>query len=152
DVDGKLGAEILSIDARTGRLSIRRLVAPGEDDDEPIGRLVQYGFGSRSSSRERDLATGDLDGDGLADIVVTDPDSARVIVFRQFESRGLERGEGYPGLSGADQVRAPDVDGERGDEVFVLSAREKTIGMSRLQGNRLTFPAALPLLDEPIAF
>ncbi|MEX0716842.1 MAG: VCBS repeat-containing protein [Planctomycetaceae bacterium] len=154
DVDGKPGTEILTIDSRTGRLTVRKLVPPDDDDaeDEPVGRLVQYGFGSRSSSRERDLATGDLDGDGLIDVVVTDPEAARMIVYRQVEKRGLDLGEAYPGLVGAEHVRVADVDGDGSAEVVVLSVREKTIGLSRLQGNRLTFPASLPVQDEPVAF
>ncbi|MEX0704187.1 MAG: VCBS repeat-containing protein [Planctomycetales bacterium] len=151
DVDGEPGAEILAIDARTGRLSIRQLAPPEDEAAEPVGRLIQYGFGSRASSRDRDLATGDLDGDGLIDVVITDPEGARMIVYRQRKGQGLDLGDSFPGLVGAEHVRAGDVDGDRAAEVFVLSAREKTIGLSRLQGNRLTFPASLPVQDEPVA-
>ena len=34
--------------------------------------MIQYGFGTQGTARGRDLAAGDLDGDGLTDIVVTE--------------------------------------------------------------------------------
>ena len=82
DVDGRPGKEVLCIDSNTGRAKILRLKRPAAEPGELAGQLVQYGFGD-SSGRDRDLATGDLDGDGLIDAVVTDPESAQVIVFRQ---------------------------------------------------------------------
>ncbi|HUG91959.1 MAG TPA: VCBS repeat-containing protein [Planctomycetaceae bacterium] len=152
DLDGRPGAEILTIDLRTGRLDVRQMVQPDAKPGEPAGRLVQYGFGDSGSGRDRDLATGDLDGDGLIDVVVTDPDTARMIVFRQHKERGLDLGQPFPGLLGATQIRVADLDGDGRAEVVLLSPREKTLGLSRFEGGRLTFPQALPAGDDLVAF
>ena len=94
EIDGQPGREILTIDAQSGRLRVLQLRKPKPNDparrdsesrdDDPSARLVQTGFGRQDSGDSgRDFALGDVDGDGLTDLVVTDPEGAAVIVFRQ---------------------------------------------------------------------
>jgi hypothetical protein len=151
EIDGKPGSEILAVEMQTGRVKIHQLQQPDARPGEVAGQLIQYGFG-QGSGKTRDLATGDVDGDGLVDVVVTDPESAQVIVFLQHKGAGLDLGNTFPGLMGAEQVRLGDIDGDSKIEVVVLSTREKTIGISKMENGRLTFPHGLPLEKEPVAF
>jgi hypothetical protein len=151
NIDGKAGHEILSVDSRTGRVKVLQLQRPASKPGELAGRLIQYGFGKQGSDRDRALATGDLDGDGLIDVVVTDPTAARMIVFRQQKDQGLDLGHPFPGLVGAEQIRLFDFDGDKAAEVVVLSRKEKTLGLSQLKAGRLTFPRSLPVENEPVA-
>ncbi|HLQ46370.1 MAG TPA: VCBS repeat-containing protein, partial [Planctomycetaceae bacterium] len=144
--------EVLTVDSATGRIKLLQMERPAAKPGELASRLVHYGLGQQGAGRDRDLATADLNGDGLTDVVVADPEAARMIVFTQRQGVGLEQGEAFSGLVGAEQVRAADLDGDGAAEVVVLSAKEKTIGLSRWQAGRLTFPQALPLVGkEPIA-
>jgi hypothetical protein len=152
DVDGKRGHEVLAIEAQTGRVKIHQLQQAEAQPGELAGQLIQYGFGQQGSGKNRDLATGDLDGDGLIDVVVTDPESAQMIVFLQHKGIGLDLGNMFPGLMGGEQVRVGDVDGDAKVEVVVLSSREKTIGISKMENGRLTFPRGIPLDKEPAVF
>ncbi len=152
DVDGKPGHEILAIEAHTGRVKIHSLQQPDAQPGELAGQLIQYGFGQQGVGKNRDLATGDVDGDSLVDVVVTDPESAQMIVFLQHKEAGLDLGNVFPGLMGAEQVRIGDVDGDARVEVVVLSSREKTIGLSRMENGRLTFPQGIPVDKEPVVF
>ena len=145
----KARVEVLAIEAQTGRVKVHQLQQAQAQPGELAGQLIQYGFGQ--TGKNRDLATGDLDGDGLTDVIVSDPDSAQMIVFRQQAGSGLDLGSTYPGLVGAEQVRVGDLDGDRRLEVVVLSTKEKTIGLCRMQEGRLTFPKALPTEREPVA-
>lgn len=151
EVDGKPGTEVLAIEMQTGRVKIHQLQQPDASPGELAGQLIQYGFG-QGAGKSRDLATGDVDGDGLTDIVVTDPESAQVIVFQQHQGTGLDLGNTFPGLMGAEQVRLGDVDGDSKIDVVVLSTREKTIGISKMENGRLSFPHGLPLEKEPVVF
>jgi hypothetical protein len=151
DLDGKPGLEILAIEAQTGRAKAHRLERPELRPGEPAGQLIQFGFGRQSTGKNRDLATGDVNGDGRTDVVVTDPEGAQTIVFLQQEGTGLDLGSTFPGLVGAEQVRVGDVDGDKRAEVIVLSAKEKTIGLCRMQEGRLTFPEGIPFDKEPVA-
>lgn len=147
NMDGKPGAEVLAIEAQTGRVKIHQLQKPEVQPGELASQLVQYGFGAQGG--KRDLAVGDVDGDGLLDVVVTDPDVAAMIVYRQSPGIGLSQGEAYPGLDGAEQVRLADFDGDKAAEVVVLSPKEKTIGISRMEGGRLSFPRNVATEKEP---
>lgn len=151
-LDASPQVEVLTVDAATGRVKLLQMERPVPKPGELSSRLIQYGLGQQAANRDRDLATADLDGDGLTDVIVADPDAARMIVFKQRKDVGLEQGEPYSGLVGAEQVRAVDLDGDKAAEVIVLSTKEKTIGMSRMKDGRLTFPQALPLAGkEPVA-
>ena len=152
DVDRQPGREILTIDSTTGRLQISKVKKPEAKPGELAGRLVQFGFGDQSTRNERDLALGDVDGDGRTDIVVTDPAAAQMIVFRQRPGSGLDLGETFPGLTGAEQVRAADLDTDGAAEVLVLSEKEGVLGECRFEDGRLTFPKPLPVGSDPLAF
>ncbi|MFO1045199.1 MAG: VCBS repeat-containing protein [Planctomycetaceae bacterium] len=145
DVDGKPGQEILTIDSRTGRIKMLRVERRKPEANDLPERLIQFGFGKQGSGRERDLSIGDLDGDGLNDVIVTDPDASRVLVFRQRQGSGLDLGTPYPGLNGADQIRAADLDGDGKAEIVVHSGPEKTLGLSRFADSKLVFPESLPV-------
>lgn len=147
NIDGKPGDEILAVEAQTNRVKVHQLQRPEVKAGELAGQLIQYGFGQQGG-RGRDLAIGDVDGDGLNDVVVTDPEAAQMIVFLQQKGAGLDLGNSFPGLMGADHVRVADLDGDKKAEVVVLSVKEKTIGLSRMENGRLTFPQGVSLVAE----
>ena len=149
NMEGKPGAELLSIEAQTGRVKIHQLQRPVPQAGELAGQLIQYGLGQ--GGRNRDLATGDLNGDGLVDVVVTDPESAQMLVFLQRTGQGLDLGKTYPGLMGAEQVRIGRFGAAQLNQVVVLSTREKSIGISHMEKGRLTFPQGIPVDREPVA-
>ena len=162
DVDGVRGRELIVVESATNRVKLLKVHGPGVpggsgDDDiqvEQKQRLIQYGFGRQGASRTeslRDVATGDVDGDGRVDVVVSDPAGARVIVFRQRPTGGLDLGTAFPALEDTRHVKIGNVDGAAGNEVVVVSVKEKTLGISRMADGRLEFPQPLPVLGEPLA-
>ena len=149
------GVEVLAVTGQTGRVTVRKVRRPqlgaAEAGGDPTAgrKLTQYGFGGRG---DRDFAVGDLDGDGGADVVVTDPDGARVILFRQTAAGGLDLGTAYPSLAGVTHARIGDGDGDGTGELFVLSETEQVIGRSVFEDGRLTFPVPVRGAENPIAF
>lgn len=152
DIDGKPGKEVLTIDARTGRVKVSRVTRPKAETGTVANRLIHYGLGDRGKRVDRDLTLGDMNGDGLVDVVVTDPDAAQMIYFQQRAGRGLDVGKAFPGLVGADQLKAVDIDKDGSSELLVLSSKEKTLGLSRLEKGRLSFPRPLTVEGVPIVF
>ncbi len=148
-VDGKPGSELLTIESQSGRTRVLTLGA--DDDDATRGRLAFYPLPT-GGDQGRSLDLGDLDGDGKADVVATDPTRAQFIVYRQSGRSGLGESKTYPGLVGGGPVKLADLDGDGKAEVYVVSEKEKQLGRSVLQDGRLTFPVPLPISGEqPVA-
>ncbi|MCA9051288.1 MAG: VCBS repeat-containing protein, partial [Planctomycetaceae bacterium] len=138
DIDGQPGKEILTVDNQSGRIIISRLSRDMESEDLLPARLVQYGIGP--AARGRAIGLGDIDGDQRTDVVVTDPDNAQVLVYRQNGHTGLDTSEVFPGLLGAEDVAVADIDGDGSAEVILMSPREGAIAVSHFEDGRLTFP------------
>lgn len=151
NIDNKPGQEIIAIDSRQGRVRLSKVEMQERALDTLPERLLQFGFGRPGSGRDRSTAVGDLDGDGLADVIVTDGEASRLLVFRQHAKFGLDLGSPFPSLRGADQVRVADLDGKGNPEVIVQSTSEKAIGISTFTEGRIPFPTLVPIEGEPLA-
>ena len=104
-------------------------------------RLVHFGISDGASSgQNRAMAVGDIDGDNLTDVVITDPENAQVLVFRQNGIDGLGAAEVFPGLLGATDACTVDVDRDGRAEVVLMSEIENVVALSRFENGRLTFP------------
>ncbi len=150
DLDGKKGAEMMTIDAQSGRARVLKLEEAEADDSGKRGRLIFYPL-PQGNNKGRSLDVGDLDGDGKADVVVTDPANAQFLIYRQSGTNGLGSSQTFPGLVGGKTVKLADLDGDKKAEVYVLSEQEKQIGRSVLEGSRLSFPTPLPITGDPLA-
>lgn len=149
DIDGKAGKELVTIDAVSRRLICYKYdQEQPKEDDWPV---LFYPLTAGEESNKRDLVTGDVDGDGLTDIVVSDPGAAEIIFYRQSAEAGLEEPDRFPSLADADGLSASDIDGDGKSEIAVLSVKEKVIGISKFEEGRLSFPHAVDLAGEPLA-
>ncbi|MCA9063958.1 MAG: VCBS repeat-containing protein [Planctomycetaceae bacterium] len=143
NVNHKPGHEIITIEARTGRLQVLGLEPPKADDGSVPSRLLQYGIGKASGSRGRSVASGDLDGDGRIDIAVSDPDQAQLLIYRQNGIDGLGMAEAFPGLLGVNDVAIARLSGEQENSVIILSEKEGVVAVSKFADGRLTFPRSV---------
>jgi hypothetical protein len=149
DIDGAAGQELVTIDAVSRRLICYKFAAEKpKEDDWPV---LFYPLAAGEASNKRDLVVGDVDGDGLSDVVISDPGAAEIILYRQSADVGLEEPARFPSLAEADGLSAADIDGDGKSEIGVLSVKEKVIGISKFETERLSFPHAVDLAGEPLA-
>ena len=128
------------IERQSKRIVIEELV-----EDSTGSREAAIEVFSTKGGKKRAFAVADVDGDGLVDVLATDPASSAVTVYRQQAGRGLQPGVSQPSFAELDAIAAGDVDGKPGDEVFVLSEKEGVVGRSRWENGALGFPTAMPL-------
>jgi len=149
DSEGTAGDEILTVDGRSGRLICYKFA--GEKETSADWPILFYPLPSGQGNTKRDLVVGDFDGDGLVDVVISDPDAAELILYRQTATIGLAEPLSFPAFADIAGLSAADIDGDGKTEIAVLSVKEKIIGISRFEDDRLSFPKPVNLKDQPLA-
>jgi len=151
DIDGENGEEILTVDAGSGRLICYKFAAEQrKDSDWPI---LFYPLTSGEGGTKRDLAIGDFDKDGLVDVVISEPGAAEIIFYRQIAGLGLAQPVKFPALTDITNLSVADFSGNGGTKtkLATLSLKEKIIGISEFENDRLSFPKPVGLVGEPLA-
>jgi len=148
-IDDATGDEILVVDGVSGRLLCYRLSAEGRQGaDWPI---LFYPLASGPEDTKRDVALGDFDGDSLTDVAISDPGAAEIIFYKQAPAIGLAEPVRFPAFADIASLSAVDTDGDGKTELGVLSVKEKVIGLSEYEDDRLSFPQPVDLTGEPLA-
>lgn len=147
------GHDLLVVAQASGTLRRLRLKPDaGIQGAVELGRPRLFAFGEGKGARRRSAATGDVDGDGRADLLVTDPAGARVLLYRQTASGELAGPETFPCYRDATQAVIADLDGDRKrNEVAVMSGEEKAVGWMAWEEGRLTFPRNVAIGGAPLA-
>lgn len=143
------GDALLCVDAATNRL-IRYRWQRSDDAASEDWPYWLYSYPVRSRAKQRPAATGDITGDGLDDVVVADPEAARVILFEGAPT-GLRPPRAFPAPQKVRDVSVGDYDGDGRRELLVVSVAEQMIGLSRYRDGRLTFPEPIDLPEPPLA-
>ena len=135
-----------------GRLSGRvRLSALAENTNRQEFPVLTYPLPTTGSSENRDIIPADVDGDGLADVIVSDPSRAEFLLFHATADTGLATAQHFPGLTDMRKLVAGDLDGSGKQAIVALSIEEKIIAISRMTDGRLSFPESVTISDEPLA-
>ncbi len=149
NIDGKKGDEILMIDAKSGRLLCYHFVADNQKTED--WQVLFYPLAAGESDTKRDLVTGDFDGDGLTDVLISDTGAAELILYSQKKNYGLAEPVRFPAFADITNLSAADIDKDKKTEIGVLSVKEKIAGIVNYEDNRLSFPKPLDLTGEPLA-
>lgn len=141
----------LSIERVSGRLSGSTLRAStsGDDEDDKYGMLL-YPLADTGQNAKRDMVCSDFDGDGRPDVLLSRPGEAKVTLFLNSQT-GLAEPEDFPALADVVTIAAADLDGDKRNEAAMLSIQERTIGISRFEEGRMTFPVPVRISLEPVA-
>jgi hypothetical protein len=107
---------------------------------------------AHSDKARRGLLWADVNGDGLPDLLVAEPESGQVSIFLQEPDGSLAAPKTFPTLAGVTDLAVADWNGDGHPEIFMLSIDERQVGVTRLdEKQRLPFPTLIPIDGKPLA-
>lgn len=154
DLDGDSRTEIITIAAKSGRAAVANFVR--KPATSLTGELLDGQFHvqplPRTDKSRRGVVWADVTGDGLPDLLVTDPDAGQLTVHAQGSDGALQTARTFPTLGGVVDLVAADWNHDGSPELFLLSGDEKQIGVASVEpGGRLGFPKPMLLSGRPLA-
>ncbi len=154
DCTGDGRTEIALIESTTNRIKVLRWEMQQKSPLEgtETGALEMVPLPKDQKDKMRSFAVADLDGNGLPDIVVTEPGAARMSLLRSQDGTGLMALESFPSLEEASSVAALTApDGAA--ELILCSKKEATVGVSRYdaESGRLEYPKPIDVGGKPHA-
>ena len=154
DLDGDHKTEVVTVAQKSGRAQVsafKRKAAELLSGAFQEGQFQVLPL-ARTSKARRGMTWADIDGDGLPELLVAEPDSGQLTVYFQGSDGSLGAPKTFPTLTGVSDIAATDWDGNGRAEIFVLSADERQVGVTRLDKNgRIAFPEILPTEGRPLA-
>ena len=154
DLDGDHKTEVVTVAQKSGRAQVsafKRKAAELLSGAFQEGQFQVLPL-ARTSKARRGMTWADIDGDGLPELLVAEPDSGQLTVYFQGSDGSLGAPKTFPTLTGVSDIAAADWDGNGRAEIFVLSADERQVGVTRLDKNgRIAFPEILPTEGRPLA-
>jgi len=106
---------------------------------------------NKTDKARRGVLWADIDGDGLPDLLVAEPESGQISVHFQQKDGSLAAPKAFPTLAGITDLAVADWDGDGKPEVFMLSADERQVGVTTLdEKHRLPFPTLIPVDGKPL--
>jgi hypothetical protein len=107
---------------------------------------------THSDKARRGVLWADVNGDGLPDLLVAEPESGQVSIYFHQPDGSLAAPKTFPTFAGVSELAAADWNGDGRPEIFMLSADERQVGVTRLdEKQRLPFPTLIPLDGRPLA-
>jgi hypothetical protein len=154
DLDGERKTEMVIIAQKSGRAQVsafRRKAAEPVSGDFKEGQFQVLPL-ARTTKARRGTAWADIDGDGLPELLVAEPDSGQLTVYFQRADGTLGAPKTFPTLTGVSDIAVADWDGDGRAEIFLLSTDERQVGVTQLDKNgRIAFPKILPTEGRPLA-
>ncbi len=153
DLDGDHKTEVVTIGQNSGRAAVSHFV---QKPAEPLsGDFKQGQFQvlplNRTTRAHRGILWADVNGDGLPDLLVAEPDSGQLSLYLQKPGGTLAAAKTFPTFAGVSELAVSDWDGSGRPGIFLLSSDERQVGVTRLdERGRIAFPTVIPLDGKPL--
>ena len=145
--------QIITIAQNSGRAQISEFTRKPADSlsDGFVKGQFQLMPLSKTDKARRGLLWADINGDGLADLLVAEPESGQISMFLQEPDGSLAAPKTFPTLAGVSELAVADWDNNGKPDIFMLSADERQVGVTRLDDKqRLAFPTLIPMEGKPL--
>lgn len=147
--------QIITIALNSGRAAVSEFV---RKPAEALSGCFQQGQFqvlplTKTSKARRGQLWADVNGDGLPDLLVAEPESGQLSLYLQQKDGTLAAPKVFPTLAGISELAVGDWQADGKPEIFMLSSDEKQVGVTRLDENqRVPFPTLIPLEGSPLVF
>ncbi len=153
NLEGNKKNQVVTIAQNSGRATVSEFTR--KDAEELSGAFKQGQFQvmplAKSDKSRRGMVWADVNGDGLPDLLVAEPESGQISIYLQKPDGTLDAVKTFPTLTGVSDLAV----GNWGDgkpSIFLLSSDEHQIGVAQLdEKGRLPFPTLIPLDGKPLA-
>jgi hypothetical protein len=145
--------QVITIAEKSGRAQISEFRSKPA---EPLSGAFRQGQFQilplkKTDKARRGLLCADVDGDGLPDLLVAEPESGQLSIYFQQKDGTLSAPRTFPTLAGISDLAVADWNGDGKREIFILSADEKQVGVTQLDSKKgLPFPTLIPLEGKPL--
>jgi hypothetical protein len=146
--------QVITIAQNSGRAQISEFT---RHPAEPLSGAFRQGQFqvlplNKTDKARRGLLWADVNGDGLADLLVAEPESGQLSIYFQQKDGSLAAPRTFPTLAGVSDLAVADWNEDDKQQIFLLSADERQVGVTHLdEQQRLPFPTLLPLEGKPLA-
>jgi hypothetical protein len=146
--------QVMTIAQNSGRAQISQF---NRKPAEPLSGVFRQGQFqvlplNKTDKARRGLIWADVDGDGLADLLVAEPESEQISICFQHKDGSLANPKTFPTLAGVSDLAVADWNGDGKPEIFTLSSDERQVGVTRLdEKQRLPFPTLIPVDGRPLS-
>jgi hypothetical protein len=153
DLAGDHKTEVVTIAQSSGRAAVSHFA---QKPAEPLsGNFKQGQFQvlplNRTTRGHRGILWADVNGDGLADLLVAEPDSGQLSLYLQKPDGTLAAAKTFPTFVGVSELAVSDWDKRGQPQIFLLSSDEHQVGVTRLdERGRIAFPTVIPLDGKPL--
>jgi hypothetical protein len=153
NLEGDKQAYITTVTRDTGRAQISEFTR--KPAETLSGEFKQGQFQvlplAKSDKSKRGLVWADVNADGRTDLLVAEPERGQISFYEQKADGSLAMPRAFPTLAGVSDIAVADWDGDGKPEIFLLSADERQVGVTRLDANqRLPFPELIQLEGRPL--
>jgi len=145
---------IVTVAANSGRAQISQFTRKAAEtlvEEFKAGQFQVLPLG-KTDKAKRGSQWADVNGDGRTDLLVAEPERGQLSIYLQKPDGSLGSPRAYPTLAGVSEIAVADWDGDGRAEIFLLSADEKQVGVTRFDaGGRLPFPELISFDGKPLA-
>lgn len=144
---------VVTVAANSGRAQISQFTR--KPAETLAGEFKQGQFQvlplGKTDKAKRGLQWADVNGDGRTDLLVAEPERGQLSIYLQKPDGSLGAPRAYPTLAGVSDIAVADWDGDGKAEIFLLSADEKQVGVTRFDASgRLPFPELISFDGKPL--
>jgi hypothetical protein len=150
--------QVISIALNSGRASVSEFVRKASESLSGCFHQGQFQVLplNKTEKSRRGLLWADVNNDGLADLLVAEPESGQISLYLQQPDGSLATPKTFPTLSGISGLAVGDVGTDGRPEIYMLSSGERSewqIGVTRLdEKGGLPFPTLIPVSGKPLVF